>query len=145
MATPSGGRRPENASFLLDDSEDEEEVDCSEMPAARSGDKRPSSSKQQPKKNKKGKAPSVNETFANMCSMMSDRFGAQSQQVDGPEKEPDDLLACYDILDTMGLDMNTKFEAFELLRKQDKQMQRIFITWEPTFRQFWLTKMLGGV
>ena len=75
---------------------------------------------------------------------MTDQFGLDNHQVDGPPKDPYDLYACSTILDTMGLDYKTKFWAFELLRKQDKEMNKAFVCWEPEFRQFWLTKTLGS-
>ena len=71
-----------------------------------------------------------------MCSIMTDRFGLDYHQVDGLLKDRYDLSACSAILDTMGLDHETKFRVFELLRKQDKKMKKAFICWEPEFRHF---------
>ena len=88
--------------------------------------------------------PSVDETFQNMCSIMTDRFGLNNHQVDGPLKDPYDLSSFSAILDTMGLDHETKFWALELLYKQDKEMKKAFVCWEPDFRQFWLTKTLAS-
>ena len=66
--------------------------------------------------------PSVDETFMNVCNL--DRLDQHKQQVDGPAKDLYDLTACSDILDIMGLDNQTKFQVFELLRKQDKEMRK---------------------
>ena len=60
--------------MLIDESDGDEEADLSELPGSHSGDKRASSSKQQPKKSqkKKGKLPSIDETFQNVCNITTD-------------------------------------------------------------------------
>ena len=75
---------------------------------------------------------------------MINRFELHNQHVDGLAKDLYDLSTCSHILDVMGLDNQTKFQAFELLHKKDKEMRKAFVCWQPEFRQFWSKNMLGS-
>ena len=86
----------------------------------------------------------VDETFQDIASIMTERFGLSDHHVDMPRKDPFDLSACSIIMGTMGLDQDTNYRAIELLRKQDKETKKAFVEWEPEFRRFWLIKTMGG-
>ena len=85
---------------------------------------------------------SVDETFINMVSIMTERFGLGEHHVGGPPKEQFDLSACVAIVRGMDLEMKTQFQA-EYLCKQDKETKKAFVEFEPEFRMFWLLKTMG--
>ena len=86
---------------------------------------------------------SVDETFINMASIMTERFGLGEHHVDGPPKDHFDLSACAAIVRAMDLDMQTQFLAIEYLRKQDKETKKAFVEFDPEFRMFWLRQIMG--
>ena len=97
---------------VVDESDEEIEVDpdISELPGPHSGDNRASTSRQQAKQSrkKKGKMQQyADETFLNMASIMTERFGLGEHQVDGPLKDLFGLSACSAIMRTMNLDQDT--------------------------------------
>ena len=88
---------------------------------------------------------SVDETFMNVASIMTERFGLGEHQVDGPRKDPFDVSACVDIVRGMDIDMETQFGVIEYLRLQDKEKKKAFVEFDPEFRMFWVRKIMGLV
>ena len=86
---------------------------------------------------------SVDETFINMASIMTKRFGFGEHHVDGPPKDHFDLSTCAAIVRAMDLDMQTQFLEIEYLRKQDKETKKALVEFDPEFRMFWLLKTMG--
>ena len=149
-ATSSGGLRPPTSQMPFDESDEETavdpETDLSGLPGPQSGDKRPSSSRQQPKQSRKKKGKmqqSVDETFLNMASVMTERFGLGEHHVDGPPKDPFDLSACVAVVRGMQLDIQTQFRVIEYLRLQDKETKKAFIEFDAEFRMFWVCQIAG--
>ena len=87
---------------------------------------------------------STDETFLNMASIMTERFGLGEHRIDRPSKDQFDLFACAAIVRTMDLDQETHYQEIEFLRKQDKEMNKTFVEWDPDFKRFWLLKTMGG-
>ena len=149
-ATASGGNRPPSTQMPFDESDEEIEVvpepDLSELPGPQSGDKRASTLRQQAKQSRKKKGKmqqSVDETFLNMASVMTERFGLGEHHVDGPPKDPYDLSACAAIVRGMALDIQTQFRVIEYLCLQDKETKKAFVEFDAEFRMFWVCQIAG--